>query len=701
MRVFMRRRNHGSSGLCGRVWTAAAGFSLALASVPGAAAPTLPGDLKTPFADSEDCAECHSFANSAETKDQPLVSPIAWQGTLMANAARDPVFWAGVAIASQDQQEPDETVICVRCHSPQAFVGGRGGSIAIDELDPLDRDGIGCDFCHRMIDDGVTAAGNAQYVIDDVPALDGKIPKRGPWGYEMGEQPLHSWLVDEPLGASRTCGTCHDVTTPRERVDARGEPMGALFNEQRTYSEWLGSAYAPGGDEPKSCQDCHMPAVADVAGCGKNASEGVLHASGGRRHDLAGGNRFMIDVLRQLYGDSGTAEVKDVFFTIAADNIDATLATAASLEVVVPEAVDLAVGIADLAITVTNQTGHKLPTGYSEGRVMWIEVTASYGDELVYSSGRWLDGEGPEDDPQVRRYEAIAINYADKQEFHLLRNDHWVVDSRIPPRGLMPDPETDPVGDRYSLDDQGKWPHSDTVNYVFPPTSVMDQTPLDPGDDLLELRVRLLYLVNSPEYLEFLADANITNSAGALAFDVFAELGGVQPSVLAEQVISLPLSGLVGAMPETTGGESSSGSSSAGSSGGNGSTSGGNSSSSGSGNGVTSASAGATGDDSGEEGGCGCRSSGEGPPIPGWLGLGLGLGLLLRRRRGRAWARSREPRQANGGASLFAFRVSRFDLPGEGRKANRTNPANPATAQQTLQRGIYPRTQLGQPGDRT
>ncbi len=618
-------RDRGSWGRGGRILTAVAGLAAGLVGTRAVAAPTLPGELNTPFADSEDCAECHSFANSPETKEQPLVSPIAWQGTLMANAARDPVFWAGVAIASQDQQEPDETVICVRCHSPQAFVGGRGGSISIDDLDPVDRDGIGCDFCHRMIDDGETAAGNAQYVIDDVPAIDGKIPKRGPWGYKMGEQPLHSWLVDEQLGASRTCGTCHDVTTPRERVDARGEPMGALFNEQRTYSEWLGSAYGPGGDEPKSCQDCHMPAVADVAGCGKNASEGVLHASGGRRHDLAGGNRFMIDVLRQLYGDAGTAEVKDVFFTIAADNIDATLATAASLEVSAPEAVDLAVGIADLEVTITNKTGHKLPTGYSEGRVMWIEVTARYGDELVYSSGRWLDGEGPEDDPQVRRYEAIAVNYADKQTFHLLRNDHWLVDSRIPPRGLGVDPETDPIGDRYSLDEQGKWPHSDTVNYLFPPAMVMDQTPRDPSDDLLELRVRLLYLVNSPEYLEFLADANITNSAGALAFDVFAELGGVQPSVLAEQVISLPLSGLGGAMAETT----SSGSSSAGSSGS--SDSSGSSGSSGSG--ATSASAGGSaGEDSGEQGGCGCSSGGEGAPLNSLLGFGLGLGLLFRRR---------------------------------------------------------------------
>jgi len=70
--------------LCLLGWTRAA-----------AAAPTLPGTLENPLAPAEDCAMCHSFANSPAMKEQPLVAPIAWAGTLMANSARDPVFWAG------------------------------------------------------------------------------------------------------------------------------------------------------------------------------------------------------------------------------------------------------------------------------------------------------------------------------------------------------------------------------------------------------------------------------------------------------------------------------------------------------------------------------------------------------------------------------------------------------------------------------
>ena len=62
----------------------------------------------------------------------------------------------------------------------------------------------------------------------------------------------------------------------------------------------------------------------------------------------------------------------------------------------------------------------------------------------MFSSGLW-DGQDVENDAQVRRYEAIAEDFDDKATFHLLRNNHWVLDSRIPPKGLVVDPETDPL----------------------------------------------------------------------------------------------------------------------------------------------------------------------------------------------------------------------------------------------------------------
>jgi len=443
--------------------------------------------------------------------------------------------------------------------------------------------------------------------------------------------PKHGYLADDYIGTSRACGTCHDVTTSQMRVDAGGAPLGVAFGEQRTYAEWAGSAFAAAGPEFKGCVDCHMPAVENVAGCAEFNTQGETHPTGGRRHDLAGANRRMVELLKQVYGDAGESEIDDVFFDIAIDNIDRTLATAATLEVTAPAMVDVTQGISGWTVKVTNNTGHKLPTGYSEGRVMWLEVLARHGEEVVYGSGRWVDGEGLADDPQLRTYEGRAIELASKARFHLLRNNHWEVDSRIPPKGLQADIETDPVGDRYALLPDQTWPNYDEVSYGFPAAQLLDPTP-DEADEMT-LSVRLLYVINTPEYVEFLADENKTNEAGQTVADLFAGLGPA-PLELASWTQTVPLTGLT---PVEAG-------SSTGSSRGEGETNAAPTTgvaSSGTGtagmdstgtSGMTAGTAGMTGTSgttsTGEQegGGCGCRSA-WGPGLV-WVPV-----LLLRRRR--------------------------------------------------------------------
>jgi len=607
------------------VW--AAGSLFGLWAVPAAAAPTQPGQLTNVLQPAKECNKCHAFANAADRADEPHVTPAAWQGSMMGSAARDPVFWAGVAIAHQDA--PGETAQCVRCHAPRAYVGGREGAIGIDELLPDDLSGVDCELCHRLIEDADTPAGDARYAIDDVLGLDGDVPKRGPWDYQVGEPPKHGFAVDTYVGSSRMCGTCHDVTTGQTRVDADGNSLGVPFGEQRTYSEWLGSELSKEGPGFKSCMDCHMPAVAGVAGCAEFESQGERHATGGRRHDLAGANRRMVELLKQVYGDAGEKAVADVFFDIALASVDRTLAEAATLEVSGPAEVDLGVGLTELAVKVTNNTGHKLPTGYSEGRVMWLEVTGRYGEQVVYASGRWIEGKGLEGDPQQRTYEARAVEHSSQVGFHLLRNNTWLVDSRIPPKGLKKDLETDPVGDRYALLPDQTWPNFDAVSYGFPGAAVVDATPDDAGDDVMTLSVRLLYVLNTPEYVQFLADENSTNEAGQVVADLFAGLGPVAPLELAAWSQTVPLRGLMLPAPGSSSGET--GSESVGpttgevASSGSGSGSGGPASSSG-GEATAASDASGTGPAADGNAGCGCRSGG------GFGGLAL-LGLLRRRRR--------------------------------------------------------------------
>jgi len=525
-------------------------------STPALAAPTEPGSLTNPLFAASTCMNCHTYGNIEPHENAPFYAPwITWQGSMMANAARDPVFWAGVAIASQD--EPGGTIDCVRCHAPRAFLEGRGNAIAMDELQPNDLAGVDCELCHRSMEDVGVPAGNALYTIDDTVVGD-QVPRRGPFDYADGVgQPPHPFIADPYTGSSRLCGTCHDVTTPRERVDDDGVGMGIDFGEQRTYSEWLGSSFAQQGDDFRSCQDCHMPEVTDMPGCMENANAGNVHPTGSRRHDLVGANRFMLSLLQGLYGEMGTNEVDDFFYEISIASTDALLATAATLEVTAPAEVDLGAGLDGIEVVVTNQTGHKLPTGYSEGRVMWIQMIARYDGNVVWSSGAWTQGTGYEEDPQLRTYRATAEDYADGTVFHLLRNNHWVEDTRIPPAGLRPDVQTDPVGGRYTLQDDGTWPSFDTVQYVFGGSpDIVDATPADIEDDVLTLETQLLYVINTPEYVQFLADDNTINDAGDEVLTLFEDAGGAVPVVLASQTVEIPIVGFGGAAETSSSGGS-------------------------------------------------------------------------------------------------------------------------------------------------
>lgn len=499
------------------------------------AAPTEPESLTHPLASSgTECGMCHAFANPASHADAPNHSPIVWQGSAMAHSARDPVFWAALALAGQDH--PEETIDCVRCHVPNAFLSGRGDVQTPDALDPADLDGIGCDLCHRMVADPDVPLGNARYTLDDTDT-NGTVAKAGPWSYELAS-PNHPWREDlDFLPSSDHCGVCHDVTTARPRLDDDGTVIAAGFNEQRTYSEWANSAYAREGADAATCQECHMPAVSDVAGCAAFSESGELHATGGRRHDLAGAHQDLTLLMRQRYGSAGSNEIDDAFY-------DATLAaqqeiSARALRLTVdapaefggPDSPNLS-----LTVTLENLSGHKLPTGYSEGRVMWIEVDGLVDGVSVVGSGRWQDGE-IEADPQVRRYEGIAERLSDGRQNHLLLNDHWRLDTRLPPKGLTPALDTDPVTDRYALTPEGTWSSVDTVTFdlALPDEAREALHALREmnGDTSLELHVRVRYLINTPAYLTQLREDNVTNLLGEVLAEAYASIDGPHPVTLA------------------------------------------------------------------------------------------------------------------------------------------------------------------------
>ena len=96
------------------------------------------GNLETP----DKCDNCHGGY------DQAVEPAFTWRGSMMANAGRDPIFWATLAIAEQDFDGSGD--LCIRCHSTGGWYGGRSTPTDGSGLAASDSDGVDCDTCHKM-----------------------------------------------------------------------------------------------------------------------------------------------------------------------------------------------------------------------------------------------------------------------------------------------------------------------------------------------------------------------------------------------------------------------------------------------------------------------------------------------------------------------------------------------------------------------
>ena len=119
---------------------AAIGSSLLDFHLPG----TQPGGLSAALADSTSCTGCHVD----HMRDN-------FNGAMMTNGVRDPLFRAALVIASKDANYGGE--LCIRCHSPNAWLNNRsaipGNPASTDGrlINAEDLHGISCSACHRMV----------------------------------------------------------------------------------------------------------------------------------------------------------------------------------------------------------------------------------------------------------------------------------------------------------------------------------------------------------------------------------------------------------------------------------------------------------------------------------------------------------------------------------------------------------------------
>ncbi|KPJ51820.1 hypothetical protein AMJ39_09225 [candidate division TA06 bacterium DG_24] len=569
---------------------------------------TQPGEvanLQTP----DKCDNCHGGYD-------PAIEPaFNWRGNMMANASRDPIFWATMAIGEQDFDGAGD--LCLRCHTTGGWLGGRSTPTDGSNLHGHDADGVECDFCHKM-----TNPDESEHLgVQNPPfvANNGGTPPVGYYGSGMyvvwdGNEKLgpysdaaanHSTLQSQFHRSVDFCGTCHDVSNPAvgdlapnngaqvplEPGTYSGVPGApveekAAFNNfpyqygivERTFSEYkagllsqtlvsdylslpselqdgaiatayeaalvagTGGNYEDGAPRYFSCQTCHLLPVTGE-GCNKNPPV--------RRdlplHDMTGGNYWMPDAIQYL-DSQGMLRLGGGLNSVQTAALDAGKTRAM---VQLDQAASLSVE--GNTVSVVNLTGHKLISGYPEGRRMWLNVKwydtnnvllredGEYGPIGVWMSGVEVESILDLEDPNTEIYEAhyamtqewanqlLALGYLPDlplsfdrytgavdytlaelaaqapgtyhETFHFVLNNYVAKDNRIPPYGMsydearirncLPVPE-----DQYGDPGPGG-----AYNY-------WDDFTLDPPPAAHHATIDLLYQPTSWEYIQFLYLAN-------------------------------------------------------------------------------------------------------------------------------------------------------------------------------------------------
>jgi cytochrome c553 len=260
----------------------------------------------------------------------------------------------------------------------------------------------------------------------------------------MGITPVH----DAYIADSELCGACHTINLPNVDADPDGPLEGytpadqAVFNasaqngaaflkseygldfpepltdfqhsvEQATYLEWQNSAFSE-ADTLRSCQSCHMytgfetpdgsvridkittqiasiqdSTYPEVANRMPAADLDVPLREGYRRHNFAGLNAFMVEMLSQFRNEMGLSRTSPM--TYATTGAELTLQT---MEIQArDETADVALAVSEpgegllAEVTVTNKTGHRLPSGVGFRRA-FLEVRAVDGaGDILWCSG--------------------------------------------------------------------------------------------------------------------------------------------------------------------------------------------------------------------------------------------------------------------------------------------------------------------------
>ncbi|MCF8055987.1 MAG: cytochrome c family protein [Desulfocapsa sp.] len=490
------------------------------------------------FIGSSKCSFCHSDLTDKSGADMSITNH--WRSTMMANAAKDPLWLAKVK--SEVARNPHLAKVieekCVSCHMPMAYRQMKtlpdnyrldtGVSIFDHFTSPESTlheaamDGISCSLCHQIQDKGLGSneTFSGKFILDtETPA-----PERALFGpYKKTEaQTMRTAIGFTPtygpqMNDATLCAACHTLYTPY--VDAKGDVVGE-FPEQTVYLEWLNSIYGePAGTrheigetkgDIRICQECHMPHSESggviIAKPAKKETEKRDHFS---QHHFVGGNVFMLNILM----DNPT------FTKVSAPTSKFVDTRNRTLNLLTTKTADLSItklrhrgDTIEAAVKVENSVGHKFPTGIPTRRT-WIHLTVTDASRnIIFDSGKPLENGGimgndadqdlsrfePHYDTitsadQVQIYESVMKNTDNEVTYTLLRGAGYLKDNRLLPKGFEQqniNPDIAVYGK--ALEDNNFTGGSDTVNYVIPLNSAVG--PFTVSAELLYSAVSLAFM---------------------------------------------------------------------------------------------------------------------------------------------------------------------------------------------------------------
>lgn len=595
------------------------------------------------FDPSSNCEMCHG-------QYDPAVEPYQnWSGSMMAHAGRDPLFWAALAVAEQSFDGAGDLCIRCHAPLgwyDGRSTPTDGSALTGDDFDgvscevchkltnPDDSEHLGEHYAPFKANDGGTPP--VAYRGSGEAVVWGGLERLGPYSDPAG---YHPWLQSQFHRSSNLCGTCHDVSNPVTGDLAPGNgamtPLppgqfdgtlgGALLNKagmknaphkfgvvERTFSEHISSPfenfrvddfetlpvdlrkgsiaraytsaklstptgdYVDGAQRNFTCQTCHMPPVTGF-GCSLFATPERTDLP---LHDLTGGNYWApdailyLDAQSRLFGGNGLTPYQIAGIQAgklrAVDNLENSAAMSVDGD----------------TLRVTNLTGHKLISGYAEGRRMWLNVKwydasdvlvredGEYGPLNVTVNGTPYTVETILDagDPNTKIYEAemavsqawaaklvslgmsptLAVTYdrvtsapsltlgqvasaapgSSSTSFHFVLNDTVKHDNRIPPYKMSYDEAVERNAQPVPATQFGAPTNGGFYNH-------WDDVALNPPAGAVRADVRLMYQPTSWEYIQFLVLANtgavaIHANKGADVFEAWRATGMASPVVMAE-----------------------------------------------------------------------------------------------------------------------------------------------------------------------